>query len=74
MPYTGILTQSATCAICKKAMPEGELVYFDPTKRQGSHLAHSGCWDELRKSRGIDSLKPKKGLPAVSSEHLAPPF
>lgn len=71
MPYTGILTRPATCAICKTDMPKGELVWFDSTKRQGSHLAHKKCWDDLRAARGPVKSERK---PSISSEPLDPPF
>ena len=75
MAYTGVLTRTGRCAICKTDMPIGETVYHDPTKRQGSHLAHVKCWDDLlatRKAQGI--TKPRGKTEKLSSEPLDPPF
>lgn len=71
MAYTGITTRETTCAICNKSMPKGELVYFDSSKRQGKHLAHKSCYDDLRKSR---DKQPPYGKVILSSEPLDPPF
>lgn len=65
------MTRPGTCAICKKDLVVGEKVYFDPTKPQGSHLAHVVCWDTLRKSR--TKAKPR-GTERLSEEPLDPPF
>ena len=71
MPYLGILKRSATCAICKIGMDKGEVVYFDGTKNQGSHLVHQKCWDDLRATR---ERAPFSKKPIISSEPLDPPF
>lgn len=71
MAYTGITTRAGKCAICKKDFPKGVLVYFDATKRQGSHLAHKQCFDDLRASR---DKQPAPGKEIQSKELLDPPF
>lgn len=76
MAYTGITTRNGRCAICKTGFPSGTLVYFDATKRQGSHLAHKKCWDDLRESRRAANapvVKPVKPQ-ILSEEPLDPPF
>lgn len=78
MPYKGITKIKGKCAICKTGLPPGLEVYHDPSKRQGSHLAHVGCWEELLESRGgagaqINKRGSKKGSER-SVEALDPPF
>jgi hypothetical protein len=75
MAYTGITTRKTTCAICRVEIPTATLVYCDPTKRQGSHIAHVKCWDDLRASRaGKPQDKPKTKPTVQSHEPLDPPF
>lgn len=75
MAYTGVLTRIGRCAICKMDMHIGETVYHDPTKRQGSHLAHVKCWDDLladRKAKGVTT--PRGSREILSTEPLDPMF
>lgn len=75
MAYIGVLTRSATCAICKNSIDVGEHVYHDATKSQGSHLAHKDCWDTLRKSRPSTFEKKRNSQREIkSTEPLDPPF
>lgn len=78
MPYKGVLKKDSTCAICKKKATTGETVYHDPSKRQGSHLAHAECWEKLLEARGgaasqINKPRSQKGSER-SREDLDPAF
>ena len=73
------MTQNGTCAICAKDIPKGSLAYFDPTKRQKSHLAHPLCWETLREERRKEKIRGQEVKKApkpeiLSTERLAPPF
>lgn len=75
MPHLGITTREGRCAICKKTISQREMVFFDASKSQGSHLAHKLCWETLLKERGRKPKDPK--APKVtqkSTEPLLPPF
>jgi hypothetical protein len=76
MTYQGITTRAGMCAICKVALPTGTLVYFDSTKRHGSHLAHPQCWEPLRDARRAEGPQTGRKPKAVkqSAESLDPPF
>lgn len=76
MAYTGITTRKTTCAICRVEIPTATEVYFDATKRQGSHIAHVKCWDDLLAKRRADGVKPVKSVkPTIqATEPLDPPF
>jgi hypothetical protein len=71
--YVGISKRPGRCAICKKDFPTGAMVCHDPLKREGVHLAHKGCFDELMAKRGWFKKKHER-LPVLSTEELDPPF
>lgn len=74
MVTEGTATRRGVCAICADEIRIGQVVYFDATKIQGKHLAHSRCWEKLLRERGPQE-RPKGHKPEVrSAETLDPPF
>lgn len=69
--YQGLTTRVASCALCKKRMPKGTLVYFDSNKTHGFHLVHVVCLDKLRETV---PAKPAPDKEIRSEEVLDPPF
>ena len=69
--YQGLTSRVTTCALCKKKMPRGTLVYFDSNKTQGFHLVHVDCLDKLRERV---PAKPPPDREIRSQEVLEPPF
>ena len=71
MIYMGVSKKTGTCAICKVEFPPGTLVYHNMAKREGAHLAHKKCWEDLRSTR---KMKWKQKVVILSHEELDPPF